>query len=558
MYAMTPSRALLLLIISLLFLAPLLNPLLELLRTPHALQAWLEADRLLELLSNTALLALVATSIAVPLGTLLGVFLARGFCIGSTFAKLLLACVLFMPLPVLAVAWQIVLGNWLAPIRSGPGSVAWQPWNLGLLPAGIVHGFAALPWVVWIVSAVLQNTDEQLEEEATLLGGSRMNFRFVLLPRLTWAVLAACAWVCVQTATEIPITDSMMVRTFAEEVYTQLIIGGAGLAQAVAITVPVWLVALLVATLIANRIPKHLGSSTQEVRLMGRKVPGLRWRIFGTLVTYCVVFVVGILPLLALVWRAAGGTISKNASAVTLIQELEKVALTRGSILLSSLAAALVCGAITAILALLACRAANRVRWLRLSLFALCLILFLTPGPLIGMGLKSFIMNLLDAEDAVLNHLGIAPVFPPLRSALFDQPSPIPGIWAGMLRFFPLAVLILAPAIRAIPRELYDETRLLGRGFGIEWKLLLSPLVGTAFWRAMLAVAVLALGEVSATKQVNPPFYNSYILRLFDQMHYGPESSVAALCLLQVFTTIVLSILMFKMAPFFHFNEVPK
>jgi iron(III) transport system permease protein len=67
----------------------------------------------------------------------------------------------------------------------------------------------------------------------------------------------------------------------------------------------------------------------------------------------------------------------------------------------------------------------------------------------------------------------------------------------------------------------------------------LVPLTGPAAARATLAVAALALGEVSATKLVNPPFRTAYILRLFDLMHYGAESTVAALCLMQLAATLL-------------------
>ena len=54
---------------------------------------------------------------------------------------------------------------------------------------------------------------------------------------------------------------------------------------------------------------------------------------------------------------------------------------------------------------------------------------------------------------------------------------------------------------------------------------------------ATILVAVLAVGEVSAGKLVAPPQYRAYMLEVFDQMHYGAEATVAALCLVQVAVT---------------------
>src|SRR5262245_48054476 len=105
---------------------------------------------------------------------------------------------------------------------------------------------AGLPWVAWIVSAGLRTADRGLEEDALLTGGPGLVFRRVLLPRAALAAAAAAGWVAVQAATEISVTDAMMVRTFAEEVYTQFVAAAGGLAGAVAVTVPAWVAAVLV------------------------------------------------------------------------------------------------------------------------------------------------------------------------------------------------------------------------------------------------------------------------------------------------------------------------
>jgi ABC-type spermidine/putrescine transport system permease subunit II len=46
-----------------------------------------------------------------------------------------------------------------------------------------------------------------------------------------------------------------------------------------------------------------------------------------------------------------------------------------------------------------------------------------------------------------------------------------------------------------------------------------------------VGVAVLSLGEVSASKLVETPGSQSFAHDLFNQMHYGVQSRLAALCL---------------------------
>ena len=243
------------------------------------------------------------------------------------------------------------------------------------------------------------------------------------------------------------------------------------------------------------------------------------------------------LPLAALMWKAGGGGTRVGWGPVALAEELWKVLRTDGEVLLGSLSAAVGSGLVAAGLAWVACWLANGSRWFGRFLFVLCVVLAVTPGPVVGLGLKSAIANLVDAEEWVLKRAGADPTFPPVRSLLYDQPSPVPAGWAAVVRLFPVAVAVIWPAVRAIPRDLLEAATL----DGVECRggYVLVPLTGPAATRAALAVAALALGEVSATKLVNPPFRTAYILRLFDLMHYGAESTVAALCLMQLAATLL-------------------
>jgi ABC-type Fe3+ transport system permease subunit len=174
-------------------------------------------------------------------------------------------------------------------------------------------------------------------------------------------------------------------------------------------------------------------------------------------------------------------------------------------------------------------------------------VLAVTPGPVVGLGLKAAIGGLIDAEVWLLHRANLHPTFPPLWSALYYQPTPLPAGWAALVRLFPIAVVIIWPTLRAIPRDLLEAARLDGLGPVGEWRYVIVPLTGAAAGRAVLAVAALALGEVSAGKLVNPPFHSAYIFRLFDQMHYGTDSTVAALCLLQVLSMTTAAILLMRL-----------
>ena len=109
-----------------------------------------------------------------------------------------------------------------------------------------------------------RGADRGLEEDALLTGGPGAVFRRVLFPRAVLASVAAGGWVAVQAMTEIPVTDAMMVRTFAEEVYTQFATASAGLAGAVAVTLPAWVVALAFGGAVARSAARTFGMPPGE------------------------------------------------------------------------------------------------------------------------------------------------------------------------------------------------------------------------------------------------------------------------------------------------------
>ena len=175
-------------------LAPVLLPVAQTVAAPPAVA---ELGRLLPLAGNTLALAALSILIAVPAGTLAALALERSPVPGRRFLRAAVVVALVTPLPVWAVGWQAVLGNWL-PSLSPPGEVAWRPWTTGLLPAAWIHGTAGLPWVVWIVSAAVRTTDPGLEDDAVLAGGPVAVWRRVLLPRALPAAALAAGWVAIQ------------------------------------------------------------------------------------------------------------------------------------------------------------------------------------------------------------------------------------------------------------------------------------------------------------------------------------------------------------------------
>lgn len=505
--------------IAFLLSVPLLAPLVELARNPSALAALLETPRIASLLGNTLGLAVGAVLLAVPAGIALAVFVEyrrvpeRRLLVGFP----VLGAVI--PLSVMAAGWQAVFG-----VVGLPDIGGWRPWRLGLLPAIWVHGVAGIPWVAGFAVLALRSSDRDLEADASLAGGNRAVWLGVLWPRLRLAAFAGACWVIAQAFTDSTATDLFMVRTFAEEVYFQLVGNPAGVAAAVAVTLPAWIASNVLAVFVLRRI----ANKRVETLAACREFSGFGGR-FGAAVAWFGLLVLAAVPLVGLLVR--------TGSAFQFLQ----VAKAHGFTLVSSVLWSAVAGLLAAIISFLACWQARQSRRWAGFLLVLTAVAWVTPAPLLGFGLKSVIAWLVALEDAIL---GSDAAFAPLRTMLYDQPSPIPGVWVAVLRFFSLAAAVMWVAVSRIPRELIDAARLEG-GERAVWRAVVWPGVRVAFAACVAAVGLLSLGEVVATKLVQPPGWRSFSGDLFDAMHYGADATVAAMCLLQAAVTALLVLVLF-------------
>jgi len=87
------------------------------------------------------------------------------------------------------------------------------------------------------------------------------------------------------------------------------------------------------------------------------------------------------------------------------------------------------------------------------------------------------------------------------------------------------------PVLRLLPRDLRDAARVDGARPLQELWYIVIPLSAPACLMATFAVAVLSLGELSASKLVETPGSQTFAHEVFNQMHYGVTNDLAALCL---------------------------
>lgn len=511
---------------------PAAMPFFDLMGRPEGWQAWSERERLLSLAGNTLALVAGTLALALPVGIVAAVLLYRTDLPLRPGFRFLALLTLFIPLPLFTSAWQAALGTggWIPVAVWGtlsPGDpdisatgIALKPWAHGLGAAIWVHAVAGLPWVIVLVGQGLCWVERELEEDALTVVPPWRVLLWVTLPRSRAAILAAGLWVALMAVSEITVTDMMQVRTFAEEIYNQLVTGDqAALAQAVAVSLPVVVLTgglMLWATRRWERTLPPLDVLSAQPRLFRlgwARAPSLGLALGAAAV------LVGI-PLASLFWKTGLGGNPEVWSAQATAAHLATVFRARGWMVVESCFFAALSGILAAALGLLVSWLARGSRWFHALVLGLMAMVWALSGPLIGLGLKQTIALIPDWDAAY-----------PVAAALYYGPSPLPVLWAQSIRFFPCAVAVLWPVVRLLPPELHEAARVDGaRPHQELWHLIL-PLTAPVCLRAGFAVAILSLGELGAGKLVATPGAQTFAHEVFTQMHYGVTNDLAALCL---------------------------
>jgi iron(III) transport system permease protein len=530
--AVTAARGALVIGLGLLLGAPLVQPFGRLLQADSWQHAADDLGRVSILFVNSLLLVGGAILLAVPAGTFLAVLLFRSTLPGR-LGLALIVLLLFVPLPILVSSWQGLLGSGgLLPLSFWATGVD-RPWATGWGPAVWVHALAALPWVTCIVGLGLAWVEPELEQEASLLLPPWRVIWRVTLPRCRASIFAAMLFVGLQTAGEIGVTDMMLVATLAEEIYTQLTLGEPTLGRTLVLALPGLAILIGVLSAAGARLERSLPPLPVLLRPSGAAIVKARWpSVF--LVTLMLVML--IVPFAGLVWRLGEAGLPRAWSLIHAERQLAAETRLLGVPFLKTLATALVSGVLVTGLALVACWLARESRPLRLFLLVLLTTAWVMPAPFVGIGLKEVILRLVpDAQTLQELPDGSGrQLLEAWARLLYDGPSPIPVIWAHVIRFLPPATLFLWPVVRLIPRGLFESARLDGAGPVRELLLVVFPETRRAAGVVALAITALALGEIGAAGRVETPRWEVFARLLFDRMHYGVDASVAALSLLML------------------------
>jgi iron(III) transport system permease protein len=467
--------------------------------------------RPLGLAFETTRLVLATELLALPIGIPLALFLFRTDLWGRRALLALLALAAFVPMPLHATVWLGAFGNQGRSQMFGAAPIL-----VGWPGAAFVQAMAAIPWIVLLAGVGFRTVEPELEEAALLdLPAWRVLTR-VTLRRGLGAVAGAALAVAVLTAGDMTVTDLLQVRTYAEEAYLQYNLGnGPGTAAAVALPSLVVLggLILVAAWALLRADPSRLASAAARGKVWRLGA----WRVPMGLAVVGTVGNLAALPLYGLLWRAGrvGGSALTGQgprwSLAGLLGTLrfagaEAISPLTESVLLSAASA-------TATVALgwglaWVSRTPGPWRWVVAAVLALTLAV---PGPVAGMAL-------------VLAYRSVPVVY---DSALMI-------VLADALRTLPYVLLVLWPALRAIPPEFLEAAAVDGYGdSGTIWRVAL-PLTRGPLLAAWSVAFVLALGELPATNLVTPPGLNPLSVVVWGLLHTGVESHLAGVALVML------------------------
>jgi iron(III) transport system permease protein len=425
---------------------------------------------------------------AVSAGTALGALIFRTNIPGRRMwaaLLLVLAC-----LPVYVSGTALLAATGITPLLESR------------LAAGLLYGLILTPLAAAIIGSGLQGAPRACEDAALLDAGPARVLWNVSLPASRWHVAGAGLIVVLVTATDTFLTDVLQVRTFAEETYTQFTLQRLP-AGPLLLSLP--LVGVLSAGLILawqrRPAPPPAGSRAPGDLLLGRP-RALLALVLLALGAAALWIVLG--PLLSALQGWQGFT----SAARTMLPELQTSCL-------AGLAAATLCAVLAPGLSWLILQGPG-LRWLVVGLLVF---LLSTPGPVLGIAL----IELLNRDG--------------LPGLIYDSPGVL--VIGLVARFLPVAVLLMTPALEAIPREVVDAAHLDGAGPAAQQRHVVWPLCWQRICGVWFLALALALGETACSVLIAPPGHTPLAVRFFTLIHYGIYREAAAVVILTVLIVLV-------------------
>ncbi|MFT7484445.1 MAG: iron(III) transport system permease protein, partial [Candidatus Paceibacteria bacterium] len=457
---------------------------------------WL-SSRTLSLLGRTILLGGGASAIATAIGVPFGFLVSRTDVWGREFARPLSIVALLLPPLFLAITWTA-----LCDVR-------------GALATVCILGASTFPIVAFFTATALDRIGAAPEEAARLIGGTPAALR-MQFPLILPAILCGASLAFLFAINDFAVPDYISSVGKKFNVYADEVFAGYQVAESTgkAILTSVPLVLLTMLCLAPSLWLRRRGSLATLGGTFRRPAP-LRlgvWRLPATLFCWLVAGVLGLLPIGRLIFEAGGGP-GEAGWSFSGMQTAFALALERSrEDLANSLAYSAAAASIALPLALVLGHFCERARQGRLWELLLSLPMAV-PAILFGIG-----------QIALWNHSWSAD--------FYDSGALVVLLNVGRFLIFP--ILLISAAVASQSARLEEAGRVSGIGPATRLVKLVAPPIRSTLLAGWAMVFVLSMRELDATILV-PAANHTVIFRVFNQIHFGRDDFVAALCLLIIF-----------------------
>ncbi|MDD1682562.1 MAG: hypothetical protein LUO98_01890 [Methanoregula sp.] len=116
-------------------------------------------------------------------------------------------------------------------------------------------------------------------------------------------------------------------------------------------------------------------------------------------------------------------------------------------------------------------------------------------------------------------------------------------VFAGIVRFLPVAIIIISAQVHMIDPVLMDAARFVGDISSASYRKVVGPMIAPGIFIAAVFLFALTLGELGATLLVAAPGHQTLTMKIYNYLHYGSFSAVAGLSVLMAGITTVATLL---------------
>ncbi|TWT82980.1 hypothetical protein CA13_44430 [Planctomycetes bacterium CA13] len=490
---------------------------------------------LLSTLQLVAVAVSISLAIGIPSAWATDILSRSGF-IGRWLAHaFILAMIMAIAIPLIlhAAAWEATAGKfgWLTMTQTG--SRSFEAFR-GLVASGWIHavvGSAIVTVATWYGT---RSQSRGMIEATSLDVGPLRAWWTIQLP-VAWPwVFAACVANAGLAATEMTVVDLYGYRTIADEFYLFYAVNPNLISVIVTCGVPLAIAFTFIGIVIfsSNSLSRRcrLTQTRQEMDLGEHaEKPGLLITLIAAAIVTASLLVVVAVPVVGLIAKAGHQIVITDNHVSTdwsLARAMSQV-MTAPRVFAREYQWTMVLGFVTGLLATLLAwplasigrknESAERIMDIA------SVVMFCIPGPIVG-----------------LTVVGLFQYNIPLFRFLYEM-TIVPTVMALSVRAIAVAYWVLRSGYRSIDNSVLASAKLDSLWWQCFWRIE-RPLLSGTLVTSILAVAIVASGDVPVTLPVAPPGVSTVGTRLFGLLHSGARYQEAALALWYLAMVLLLAL----------------